>query len=143
MSPVAPAPPVTILAVTRDPHDLHAERDLVDRARVDANAFATLYRQYLPKVHGYALRRTGSVQAAEDITAILREQHGITYNDEDDFTIFEEMKRNGVSPEDACIHASELTKDWPFWVRMLRSVYGLTLEESSRIMTDRLSDTLS
>lgn len=69
MSPVAPAPPVTILAVTRDPHDLHAERDLVDRARADADAFATLYRQYLPKVHGYALRRTGSVQAAEDITS--------------------------------------------------------------------------
>ncbi len=45
------------------------ERALVDRARTDATAFAELYRQYLPRVHAYAWRRTGSREAAEDITS--------------------------------------------------------------------------
>ena len=53
--------------VTRDRGDLLAERELVDRARVDTEAFAALYRRYLSQVHGYAHRRTGSREAAEDI----------------------------------------------------------------------------
>ncbi len=43
------------------------ERDLVERARVDIDAFAELYRRYLPRIHSFALRRTGSVEAAEDV----------------------------------------------------------------------------
>lgn len=53
--------------MTRTPDDLVVERDLVDRARVDTAAFSELYRRFLPQVHSYAHRRTGSVEAAEDI----------------------------------------------------------------------------
>lgn len=45
------------------------ERDLVERARTDADAFAELYRRYLPRVHAYVWRRTGSREAAEDLTS--------------------------------------------------------------------------
>lgn len=51
--------------VTGDP--LLVERELVERARVDTEAFAALYRRFLPQVHGYAHRRTGNREAAEDI----------------------------------------------------------------------------
>ena len=37
------------------------------RAATDFDAFAELYRRYLPRVHDFAYRRTGSTQAAEDI----------------------------------------------------------------------------
>lgn len=43
------------------------EKALVARAANDADAMAELYRRYLPRVHDFAYRRTGSVQAAEDI----------------------------------------------------------------------------
>jgi len=43
------------------------EKALVARAASDAEAMAELYRRYLPRVHDFAYRRTGSVQAAEDI----------------------------------------------------------------------------
>lgn len=45
------------------------ERDLAERARVDIDAFAELYRHYLPRIHAFAWRRTGDRQAAEDICA--------------------------------------------------------------------------
>lgn len=45
------------------------ERALVEDARRDADAFAELYRHYVSRVHAYAWRRTGSREAAEDITA--------------------------------------------------------------------------
>ena len=48
---------------------LVVERRLVDRARVDPDAFSELYRNYLDRVHAYAWRRTGSREAAEDICA--------------------------------------------------------------------------
>lgn len=53
--------------MTSDRVDLLAERELVDRARVDADAFADLYRRFVNQVHAYAHRRTGSKEAAEDI----------------------------------------------------------------------------
>ncbi|MEE9414701.1 MAG: sigma-70 family RNA polymerase sigma factor [Acidimicrobiales bacterium] len=43
------------------------ERALVARAAADFDAFAELYRLYLPRVHDFAYRRTGSTEAAEDI----------------------------------------------------------------------------
>lgn len=43
------------------------EQHLVERARADIDAFAELYRMYLPRIHNFAFRRTGSVEAAEDI----------------------------------------------------------------------------
>ncbi len=45
------------------------ERELVDRARTDPEAFALLYRRHLPPIHTFLLRRTGSVPLAEDLTA--------------------------------------------------------------------------
>ncbi|MDJ0752187.1 MAG: ABC transporter permease [Ardenticatenaceae bacterium] len=50
-----------------------------DRTRSGERAVSTIYVQ--------AASEDLAEQATEDITAILREQHGITYNDEDDFTI--------------------------------------------------------
>jgi len=43
------------------------ERALAARVADDIEAFAALYRHYLPRVHAFAYRRTGSVEAAEDI----------------------------------------------------------------------------
>jgi len=43
------------------------ERDLVERARVDEEAFAELYRRYLDRIYTFAWRRTGSVEAAQDV----------------------------------------------------------------------------
>ena len=45
------------------------ERALVEEAKRDTAAFADLYRHYVGRVHAYAWRRTGSREAAEDITA--------------------------------------------------------------------------
>lgn len=45
-----------------DPH-------LVERARRDPEAFAALYREYLPRVYRYLYRRVGSILDAEDLTA--------------------------------------------------------------------------
>jgi RNA polymerase sigma-70 factor (ECF subfamily) len=50
------------------------ERALVERARADPSAFAELYRRYLPRVHGFAYRRTGAVEVAEDITSAAFER---------------------------------------------------------------------
>jgi RNA polymerase sigma-70 factor, ECF subfamily len=50
------------------------EQALVERARADASAFAELYRRYLPRIHAFAYRRTGSVEVAEDITSATFER---------------------------------------------------------------------
>jgi RNA polymerase sigma factor (sigma-70 family) len=50
-----------------DPHPAVDERELVEQARVDIDAFAELYRRYLPRIHAFAWRRTGSTEAAEDV----------------------------------------------------------------------------
>lgn len=50
------------------------ERSLVERARADPAAFGDLYRRYLPRIHAFAYRRTGSVEIAEDITSATFER---------------------------------------------------------------------
>ncbi|HUV11662.1 MAG TPA: RNA polymerase sigma factor [Acidimicrobiia bacterium] len=50
------------------------ERELVDRARTDPEAFALLYRQHLPSIHAFLYRRTGSVPLAEDLSAATFEK---------------------------------------------------------------------
>lgn len=45
------------------------ERVLVDSARTEPAAFAELYRRYVRRVYGFAYKRTGSHQLAEDITS--------------------------------------------------------------------------
>ena len=54
-----------------DPFD---EPALVERARTDAEAFAQLYRLYLPRIHAFAYRRSRSREVAEDVTAATFEQ---------------------------------------------------------------------
>jgi len=50
------------------------EQALVERAKADPSAFAELYRRYLPRVYAFAYRRTGVVEAAEDITSAAFER---------------------------------------------------------------------
>ncbi len=50
------------------------ERSLVERARTDPDAFVALYRAYLPRIHAFAVRRTGSVAVAEDVTSATFER---------------------------------------------------------------------
>lgn len=50
------------------------EPALVERARTDGEAFAELYRLYLPRIHAFAYRRSGSREVAEDVTAATFEQ---------------------------------------------------------------------
>ncbi len=45
------------------------DADLVARAQHDRLEFATLYRQYLPRIYAYCYRRLGSQDAAEDATS--------------------------------------------------------------------------
>jgi RNA polymerase sigma-70 factor (ECF subfamily) len=45
------------------------ERDLIERARTDRRAFATLYRQYYPVVARYVHRRVGDRHVTEDLVA--------------------------------------------------------------------------
>ena len=45
------------------------ERRLVELARRDPEAFAELYRRYLPRVYAFAYRRTGAREVAEDVTS--------------------------------------------------------------------------
>lgn len=45
------------------------ERVLAEKARTDADAFAQLYRHYLPRIYAFAYRRTHAKDLAEDITA--------------------------------------------------------------------------
>jgi RNA polymerase sigma-70 factor (ECF subfamily) len=49
--------------------DLSEEKELVRQAQKDPDAFAELYDQYYPKIFGYVLRRTGNLEAAQDITS--------------------------------------------------------------------------
>ncbi len=49
--------------------DLEQERELVFKAKTDADAFGLLYDEYYPKIFGYVLRRTASVETAKDITS--------------------------------------------------------------------------
>jgi RNA polymerase sigma-70 factor, ECF subfamily len=45
------------------------DEDLVEQARTDPEAFAELYRRYVPRVHAFVYRRSRSSELAEEITA--------------------------------------------------------------------------
>jgi RNA polymerase sigma-70 factor (ECF subfamily) len=49
--------------------DLDAEKYLVKQAQKDPDAFGELYDRYYPKIFGYVLRRTASLEVAQDITS--------------------------------------------------------------------------
>lgn len=72
---VVQSPPVVDADRSRpDPNQLSDEAALVERARTDTNAFAELYRFYLPRIHAFAYRRSGSREVAEDVTAATFEK---------------------------------------------------------------------
>ena len=49
--------------------DLNEEKELVRQAQKSPDAFAQLYDHYYPKIFGYILRRTASLEVAQDITS--------------------------------------------------------------------------
>ena len=49
--------------------DLEQEKELVERAKNDTEAFGELYDQYYPKILGYVLRRTANIEIAQDVTS--------------------------------------------------------------------------
>lgn len=49
--------------------ELDQEQKLVERAKTDGSAFGMLYDEYYLKILNYVLRRTASIEVAEDITA--------------------------------------------------------------------------
>jgi RNA polymerase sigma-70 factor (ECF subfamily) len=49
--------------------ELAAERRLIEESKTDARRFARLYERYFERVYAFALTRTGSRPAAEDVTA--------------------------------------------------------------------------
>ena len=49
--------------------DLEQEKQLVEKAKGDANAFGSLYDLYYPNIFGYVLRRTANIRVTEDITS--------------------------------------------------------------------------
>lgn len=73
-----PAAPATRVApLSRGSSDGTApsdDRALAERARVDVEAFATLYRRHVHDVHAFLFRRCGSVTLAEDVTAAAFER---------------------------------------------------------------------
>lgn len=49
--------------------DLEREKELVERAKNDTEAFGELYEQYYSKIFGYVLRRTAGIEIAQDVTS--------------------------------------------------------------------------
>jgi len=51
------------------PEELEREKSLVEKARTDPDAFGVLYEQNYDRILNFVLRRTASVEIAQDITA--------------------------------------------------------------------------
>jgi RNA polymerase sigma-70 factor (ECF subfamily) len=49
--------------------DIEQEKQLIQIAGTDKNAFGQLYDKYYPQIFGYILKRTASVQISQDITS--------------------------------------------------------------------------
>jgi RNA polymerase sigma-70 factor, ECF subfamily len=86
------------------------ERALVEAARTDPEAFARLYRRYLPRVHAFALRRSQSRHVTEDVTAATFER---AYRMLDRF----EWRGGGFAPWLFRIAANELADHYRRQVR--------------------------
>lgn len=50
------------------------DRSLVEQAREDPDAFAQLFRRHWPRIYGFAFRRSGSREVAEEVTAATFER---------------------------------------------------------------------
>ena len=49
--------------------NLEQEKVFVERAKSDPKAFGELYDEYYPKIFGYILKRTASLEVAQDVTS--------------------------------------------------------------------------
>ncbi len=49
--------------------DLEREKELIDKVKNDSQAFGKLYDEYYSQIFGYVLRRTASIDVAQDITS--------------------------------------------------------------------------
>ena len=49
--------------------DLKQEKELVERAKNDTEVFGELYDRYYSQIFGYVLRRTASIDIAQDVTS--------------------------------------------------------------------------
>lgn len=49
--------------------DLEQEKQLVERAKNDTEAFGELFDQYYSQILGYVLKRTAGIEVAQDITS--------------------------------------------------------------------------
>ncbi|MBT9141029.1 MAG: ECF RNA polymerase sigma factor SigW [Dehalococcoidia bacterium] len=52
-----------------DKNGLEEEKELVERAKNNPEAFGELYDLYYPQIYGYVLKRTASIEIAQDITS--------------------------------------------------------------------------
>ena len=53
----------------RRKHEALDDRELIELAKEDRQAFGLLYERYLPKIYSYVYHRTGNSHDAEDLTA--------------------------------------------------------------------------
>lgn len=49
--------------------DLSEEKEFVERARRDPDAFGKLYEQYYSQIFSYVLKRVANIEIAQDITS--------------------------------------------------------------------------
>jgi RNA polymerase sigma factor (sigma-70 family) len=49
--------------------NVEQERELVERAKNNTEAFGELYDQYYSQIFGYVLKRTASIEVAQDVTS--------------------------------------------------------------------------
>jgi RNA polymerase sigma-70 factor (ECF subfamily) len=49
--------------------NVEQERELVERAKSNREAFGELYDQYYSRIFGYVLKRTANIEVAEDVTS--------------------------------------------------------------------------
>ncbi len=49
--------------------DSEQERQLIERAKADIDAFGQLYDEYYSRIFGYVLKRTAGIDSAQDITS--------------------------------------------------------------------------
>lgn len=70
----ATAEAVTLELVKGEADEAIDDRTLVELARTQPEAFAELYRRYVPRVFAFAYRRTSTPDVAEDITSATFER---------------------------------------------------------------------
>lgn len=51
--------------------DLEKQRILVQRSQRDINAFGELYDEFYPRIMNYVLRRTASIDIAQEVTSVV------------------------------------------------------------------------